>query len=331
MCTLRDVCSFHRPPRRAVTGSQCTHHIPLTPGPYVPDVPSSLRPLLGFALVAVAACGLFSTGGEPARIVVGQSDTLVVHSLRPTPIAAAVVDEKGREVSGSAVNFQRSVSDAASVSDSGLVTCAKRADVRIVATAGTLSAPVVIRCRPVRSVRMAGPVQFLLGDSAQALPAEVIGTDGKLLDVIAGTVEIGDRSVVGAQAMRLIPRSVGATLVTLRVGDESATAGVHVYEPLDALVHLRPEQRFVAVQLSLRSGEYRRWDLPRGTWMLTMLPYRDEGRGLRLRVEGANCVPEPLTPRRISCFTESGARVTVAHPSKTRAPELAGQLLVRRI
>lgn len=294
-------------------------------------MPSSLRPLLGLGLVAFGGCGLASTSGKPARIVVGHSDTLVVHSLRPTPIAAAVVDAKGREVSGIAVRFHRTAGDSAPVTDSGLVTCAERGDVRIVATAGTLSTPAIIRCRPVRSVRMAGPVQFLLGDTAQSLPAEVIGTDGKSLDVIAGTVEIGDRSVAGAVGTRLTPRSVGATLVTLRVGDESATAGVHVYQPLDALVHLRPEQRFVAVSLSLRGGEYRQWQLPEGTWMLTMLPYRDETRGLRLRVEGANCVPAPITPRRISCFTADGASVTVAHPSKTRAPELAGQLLVRRI
>jgi hypothetical protein len=279
------------------------------------------------ALVGAACSG----SGAPQRLVVGHSDTVVVHSQRPMAITAEGRDAEGKAVGVAGITFRQVAGDSVPLSPEGMVTCTRRTDATIVATAGALSTTALLRCRPVGSVRISGPVQFLLGDSAQSLNPQVLGLDGKPLDVIAGTVSIDDRSVVGAEGMRLSARAPGVSLVTLKIGDSSATAGVHVYEPLDALVHLKPEQRLVAVRLSLRSGEYRKWDLPAGTWMLTMLPYKDEQRGLRLKVEGANCVPEPLTPRRISCHTNGTASVTVEHPSKVRAPELEGRLLVRRI
>lgn len=281
-----------------------------------------------FALLTLAAC---DSAGAPARIVVGVSDTVVVHSQRPTAIPAEVQDAEGLAVANVAITYKQVGGESVPLTTSGTVSCTRHSDATIVATAGALKTTALIRCRPIKSIRMSGPVQFLVGDTAQSLVTQVLGLDGEVLDVIAGTVSIDDRAVAGAEGMRITARAPGAALVTLTVGDSSATAGIHVYEPLDALVRLRPEQKFVAVRLSLRSGEYRRWTLPAGTWMLTMLPYKDEKRGIRLRVEGADCVPEPITPRRISCTTRDSASVTVEHPSKVRAPELEGQLLVRRI
>jgi hypothetical protein len=276
----------------------------------------------------IIACG---GGGAPVRLVVGYGDTFVVHSLKPTAIAIEGRDAEGLAVPVKGVIYRQTGGDSVALTADGTVTCTRHGDAMIVATAGELSATAFVRCRPVRNIAISGPIQFLLGDTAQSLGAKVLGLDGKQLDVIAGTVALDDRAVAGAEGMRISPRGPGSTLVILTVGDSTARADVHVYEPLDALVNLRPDQKFVAVRLSLRSAEYRRWTLPAGTWMMTMLPYKDAERGIRLRVEGARCSPESYTPRRISCVVKDSAAVTVEHPSKARAPELEGQLLVRRI
>ncbi|MDQ8166031.1 MAG: hypothetical protein P3A28_09805 [Gemmatimonadota bacterium] len=287
------------------------------------------RTALGVSSVlALTACG---GGGPPARIVVGISDTVVVHSQRPTAIPAEARDAEGLVVAKVAISYRLTGGDSIPMTSDGTVTCTRHADAKVTATAGALSTVALVRCRPIRSIHMNGPVQFIAGDTAQPLVTQIVGLNGEALDVVAGSVAIDDRAVAGAEGMRITAREPGAARVTLTVGDSSATADVNVYEPLDALVRLRPEQKFVAVRLSLRSGEYRRWTLPAGTWMLTMLPYKDEKRGIRLKVAGASCVPEPISPRRISCTTADSAYVTVEHPSKTRAPELEGQLLVRRI
>jgi hypothetical protein len=280
------------------------------------------------SILALAACG---DSGKPVRLVVGVGDTFVVHSQKPTAITAEGHDAEGNAVAVTGVTYRQTGGDSVSLTADGTVTCTRKADAMVVATAGELSATAFVRCRPVKSVRISGPVQFFMGDTAQRLETQILGLDGKPLDVIAGTVSVLDRSVVGAEGMRVSARGVGITLLTLTVGDSSATTGVHVYQPVDAIVNLKPEQRLVAVRLSLRHGEYRRWTLPAGTWMITMLPYKDEKRGIRLSVKGAACVPEHLTPRRISCFTKDSALVTVEHPSKVPAPELEGQILVRNI
>lgn len=294
--------------------------------PFLPGLRRTLA--CATAALVLAGCG---SSGKPVRLVVGYGDTFVVHSQKPTAITAEGHDAEGLAVPVTGVTYRQTGGDSVGLTADGTVTCTRKADAMVVATAGELSATALVRCRPVRSLTLSGPIQFLVGDTAQSLGAKVLGFDGKQLDVIAGTVSLDDRAVAGAEGMKITPRGAGSTLAILTVGDSSARVDVHVYQPLDALVNLKPEQKFVAVRLSLRSGEYRRWTLPAGTWMLTMLPYKDEARGIRLRVEGAKCTPETYTPRRISCVTKDSASVTVEHPSKVRAPELEGQLLVRRI
>jgi hypothetical protein len=281
------------------------------------------------ALIA-SACG--SWRGAPARLVVADRDTVVVNSRREVTLPVRALDSEGREVAlKSPVSVRWAAGDTITVSSTGQMTCTRHADATVTVSSGGLSTRAVVHCRPVKSVHMAGPVQFILGDTAQRLTTQVLGLDGKPVDRIAWNISIRDRAVAGAEGTRITARSVGGTQITLTVGDESATSSIHVYQPVDALGHVRDEQSFVGVPLSLRSGEYRKWTLPPGTWMLTMTPYEDERRGLRLKVDGADCVPEPLTPRRISCHSKTGTIITVSHPSRTPAPELTGRLLVRRI
>ncbi len=174
-------------------------------------------------------------------------------------------------------------------------------------------------------------MQFILGDSSQEMQIDVRGMNGERLDTFAMAVTLTDSMVVTVQGLRLRPKSIQGTVAEVRVGDESARFGIHVYERATTLDGIRPEQKFVAVPLHLVSGEVRRWHLPTGQWMFTMMPYEDEGRGLRLRIEGANCVPATLTRRRIVCQTVKDAWVIVYHPSTRAAPALGGTLLVRRV
>lgn len=283
------------------------------------------------ALAVASACTEPPVNGPPARIVVGTADTLVVNSRRALQIPVRILDAAGRVMSMTGVHYQWTAGDSITVSATGSVTCTQRGDATLRVSLGGVATSVLIRCRPVRSVRIAGPMQFILGDSAQEMPVEVLGVDGEPVDLFAATVTILDRTVATANGLRIHARSIEGTVAELRVGDESASVGIHVYERVGTLVGLRPEQRFVAVPLHLVSGEVRRWPLPPGQWMLTMLPYEDEARGLRLRIEGANCMPARLTKRRIVCLSKNDASVIVYHPSTRAAPELSGTLLVRRV
>jgi hypothetical protein len=125
-------------------------------------------------------------------------------------------------------------------------------------------------------------------------------------------------------------RAAGVSLTEVVVGDEHARVGVHVYEPVNTLDGLRADQRLVSMAMRLESGEMRRWQLPAGNWMLTMMPYEDATAGLRLRVEGAVCMPARLTTHRIVCESKQSWSIVVYNPSPMTSSALTGSLLVKR-
>jgi hypothetical protein len=279
--------------------------------------------------VLVSACG---SGGRPARLVIGNADTVIVNSRKATLVPSFFYDAEGKlAYSSRPTRYKWLSGDSLRLTAAGELTCERSGNAKVEASAGELTATAMIHCRPVKSIKISGPLQFLVGDTAQRLATEVLGMDGQPVDLVTGSVSIDDRSVAGAVGMKISPRAPGGTAVTVTVGDESAMTSVHVYQALDAIRDLKPEQMFVGVPLSLRSGELRKWELPPGEWMYTMMPYEDARTGLKLVVVGAKCVPNDLTPRRITCTSKSNSSVTVSHPSKVRAPELTGRLLVRRI
>ena len=282
-------------------------------------------------LVVAIGCSAPRVDASLVRLVGGTADTVIVHSRRPHQIPVRALDDAGHDVRVSGVRFEWISGDPLNISESGSVTCPQRADAAVRASVQERATTIVLRCRSVRSVRIAGPVQLIAGDSAQAIPVEVLGADGQSVDLLTGTLTLGDSRLAAIDGMRLRPLAVGGTSVSLRIGDEEGYASVHIFERVATLNGLRPEQQYVALPLGLSGGDTRQWHLPPGQWMLTMMPYEDESRGLRLRVEGAVCMPATLTRRRIVCEAKTVASVIVYHPQKVSGSQLTGTLLVRRV
>lgn len=270
--------------------------------------------------------------GPPARLAAGTGDTVIVHTLRPTQIPTRVFDASGRALPDSAVRYKWVGGDPVAISPTGTVTCVRPADATVRGTLATLLTTVHLRCRPVKSATIiGGPIQLLLADSAQDVVVEALGPDGELVDLLAGSATILDSSIATLDGLRVRPRRPGSTIVYLRIGDHLPGAGVHVYEPVATLAGLGSHQKFVAVRLALAGGEVRQWPLQAGNWMLTMLPYEDAARGLRLRIEGATCAPSSLSPRRFTCRAKSAATVIVYNPFVSSPDSLTGVLLLREV
>lgn len=281
--------------------------------------------MLGPAVIACSA-------GEPAKIVVGKSDTVVVNNIRAVRIPVRVTDRSGAVLRDTTVRFMKVSSDPISITEAGIVTCDRPGDAIIRASAGKASSTAMLYCRPVEKVRIGAPIQFVMpGDSAQTITIQPTDASGNAVSLFSASIVILDTTVATIVGGRVLPRAPGATVVGVRVGNRDAGAGVHVYERVKTLDELRPDQRIVAVPLKLSPGESRQWDIGRGEWMLTMLPEDDEANGIRLRVEGATCNPG-FTPRRYVCGTRTGAKITVYHPASTGSGRvLTGTLLVRHL
>ena len=284
------------------------------------------------ALGTLCACSDAPSTGPPARLIGGTTDTVIINHRREIRIPVRVLDVDGHALADSGVRYRWVSGEELPVSVVGMVTCAHSADLRVEASLGKLSTSMLVRCRPVEKIHISGPIQFLLPDAAQEMHLQVLDPDGNEITLLTGTSDIGDTTVATIDGFRIIPRSPGTTVAGVRFGNRSAGVGVHVYERVITLDVLRQGKDLVAIPLRMSGAEMRRWHLPPGTWMVTMLPEADEGSGLRLRIEGANCSPLQLTRRRYGCLVKTDATVIVYHPSTSNsAPELSGQLLVRRI
>lgn len=294
--------------------------------------------------VLLCACGAHAPSGPPIRLSAGASDTVVVNSRHPTPLPVHVLDAAGRTVAGAPVRYAWLSGDSLPVTPTGDVTCTRSGDAAVGAASGRLTTRLLVRCRVVEYVRLPGPLQFVLGDSALSrpfpLPVAAYGADGRPVTLLTGSARVRDSSVATLRGLTLYPRARGITIAGTHFGDRDAAMGVHVYQrvgtlaALDTLLRVRPKQRLFAVPLRLERGEYRRQALPPGEWMLAMLPESDStAERVRLRIDGARCTDHFLNaPRRWGCSAGPGASVTVYRPfGRVEVPAASGYLLVRQL
>lgn len=292
---------------------------------------ASLR-YASIALGIALACTNGPSMGPPVRLVGGTADTVIINHRRQVRIPVRVLDAAGHALPDSNVRFRWVAGENIALTADGMVMCSHSTDASVEASLGSLTTTMLVRCRPVKTIVIAGPIQFMLPDTAQQMRMSVLDLAGNEVTFLNGTSDIGDTTVATIDGIRLIPKSAGTTVAGVRFGNQSAGVGVHVYERASTLDGLRLGKELVGIPLRMAHSEVQSWHLPAGTWMLTMLPESDEASGLRLRIEGANCSPSQLTKRRYVCLVTTGATVIIYHPSNSGyAPELSGQLLVRRV
>lgn len=291
--------------------------------------------LLSVVLIVTLAAGCSSTaapGGRVDRILVGDGDTLVVYNREPIQLPVRWVGRAGRAVDTLRPHFIRLSGDSMPLSKTGIIVCLKPGLTLLGATLGTTFAQVAVRCRPVRSVQMAGPLNLVVGDSIQPpLQVRVLGLDGEPMGAVAGKVIVSDPRVVKVEGGRVMPLSAGHSWLWFAVGDESAEIIVHSYEPVAALDHLRPENEdHVAVRADLRTGESRQWSLPPGHLVMAIRTDRDVAEGLGVHVEGAECGGMTLVKGGFSCLSMAGASISVSRPATSHDGVVRVQVLLRR-
>jgi hypothetical protein len=294
-------------------------------------IPSCIMPVLAAFSVACAAPDIPSRVAV-AHLRIGDADTITVHNRKPVQLPVRTFDGSGDEVSAPSVAFAWMSGDSIPVSTSGTVQCTGRGIAVVGASTGSVNGQVVVRCLPVRSVHMAGPLDLLLSDSSHQLQAVAIGPDGQRVRAVQGTTEIRSRypPVIAIDAGTVIPLAAGAGSVTFRVGDETASITVHVYEGVPTLERLSPEQNHVAVPIRLRRGQARRLPLPIGVWLIAMQPSTDLPDDMRVDVERVNCETVRWPKGRLLCLATPGGVISISHDASSDQAELRTTLLLRR-
>jgi hypothetical protein len=274
---------------------------------------------------ALAACK-----GQPARLVAGIADTVLVNNVNAVQMPVHVFDAAGHDLPDTGVRFQWTSGVAVPVSDRGVVKCTKAGDATLRASLGPLITQVVLRCRPVRGVRGGGALNLVVGDSSPALSFAPIDAAGRPVTLF--TVHVAyDTTVVSVERWRVHGRGPGRTFVSISVGDSSTFWFVQVYERAQSLEGMRPGQR-LAVPVRLAGGEMHSVQLPPSppTYFVAMLPDRDTLRVPRLAIEQANCLRQHF-PDGYACYALPGASVIAYHPKADHPKEeWSGTIAVHR-
>jgi hypothetical protein len=228
-------------------------------------LPSRLTLLTTVALTAACNRNGPTTPGPAVRLAAGTSDTIIVNDVAPTPLLVRALDASGRSIPAAAIRYERIRGDSIRLTAEGMLSCPRRGDAVIRATLDHLSASLFVLCRPVDAVRIPGPVQFVLGDSALSQPRVVPITafDARWRAVVqlAGNLMVLDTNVSAINGTTLSPRARGITLLSAYVGNREGRTGVHVYQrvasivALDTLLRVPPRQRLFAVPLRLVPDE----------------------------------------------------------------------------
>ena len=276
------------------------------------------------ALVLMPACK-----GPPARLVAGNSDTVIVNNRRPVQLPMRVLDAGGHLLEKTGVRYRWVSGMPVSVSTSGKVMCTQAGDATLSASLGALASNVLVRCRPVRDVRALRMMNLVVGDTAQELPFEAVGVDSQPVTMLTGRVTLLDSTIVAVEGPRVRALAPGSTGLMMRVGDRTAFTSVHTYERVTTPEGIRPGQH-IAVPVRLAGGEMRRWRIsasPYG-YFLAMLPDRDEQSMPRFTIVGANCSPG-MDAHSFFCLAQHDAWVIVYHPQQIDSTEvLSGMLAV---
>ena len=264
-------------------------------------------------------------------LVVGDADTAVVYNREPVQLPIRMIGRAGRAVDSLRVHFVWLSGDSIPFSKTGIVVCLKPSTTVLGATLASAFARVEVRCRPVRSVEMAGPLNLVVGDSLQPpLQVRALGLDGQPM-AVAGKVTISDSSVVRVERGRVIPVSPGHSWLWFSVGDAWAEIIVHSYEPVATLDHLRPEQGHVAVSADLRTGESRRWSVPPGHWVVAIRTDRNVAEGLGVHAEGATCGGiSTLVKGGFGCYSKADWSILVSRPATSHDTIVRVEVLLRR-
>ena len=101
-----------------------------------------------------------------------------------------------------------------SVSDRGVVTCARAGDATLRASRALLVTPIVLRRRPVYDVLGGGILNLVLGDPPQYLSFAPVDSAGRPVTLIAAGVDY-DSTIVSLEGWRIHARAAGETGVDI--------------------------------------------------------------------------------------------------------------------
>jgi hypothetical protein len=297
------------------------------------------------ALLAAAASVLAAPQvlvGPPARIAADRgfdANDIVINNVGGVQMPIRVLDAHGHTVTNAVIRYERVSGDRIDILHGGAVSCDKRGDAVVRASLNDLVSLVTVHCRPVTGIQTMAWHDFLPGDPPQLLRVEAVGADGKVVKELRGSVRIADSSVATLHRGLITPRGVGASRLTIDIGETHVGVAVNVHEIVDRFDGLAPTQRNVALRLHLARGDTLHIPVPPGTMWVKWLSRGGSTAHPAITAEGTGyCHMDseafirwrPAGEYGAYCYMSDGARIRVARNGAGDSV-LTGALLLERM
>lgn len=290
----------------------------------------------GPALAAALIAAVVLRPSPPAHLVFdgqrgGDANEVVLNSRHAVQLVTRAFDAKMRPLPQATVRYEWTGGVPIAVTPSGAVTCGRSGAAEVRASAGALATTLLVRCRPVSAIHGELVLSLLAGGEERLLPITAYTPDGRREDMIAWEARVQDSTIAALRGWRLRPVAPGATVVTVNIGDARTRVAVNVYEPVQTLAGLRPDQRLVSAPVHLAAGDTIRWPLPTGLFWLRFTPDSGSQPVPRIVVRGQiACAPAFGPTDQARCKVRSpGASVRITNPAARRGP-IVGRLELQR-
>lgn len=267
---------------------------------HTPSRPATLRRLIGTVVILMCGC----RDSRPAAIVV-DVDPFLLNGPGPVGLPAHVVTASG----GTLVDARLSASsDAASVAtaENGGLRCFREGDAHLTLAMGSLTASLLVQCRPVMSFAPFPSVELEAHGAPGSIPVVAYAANLRPVTELRFSARSQDTTVAIVRDGLVVPRKLGRTRLELDFGGIQTLGGVTV---------VIPEQLDT---VALAAGEYRSWPLPAGRFRISAHSPdgRETGTGVTLLPNGANCARDRQQKETIHCVVADSAEVVALAPSR---------------
>ena len=263
-------------------------------------------PTLAFAVLTMAACA----DRTPATIASYRGDSVVVNSMRPTPIPVQVRNRAGDAITGATVRWRHVSGETFTVDDSGRVTCSSTGDMRVEAVSEGAKNVVTVLCRPIANVLFAQQLVLRVGERSGDYSMGARDPQGQPVREIAGVATVLDSAVAVLRDGDVVARTIGRTVVQLEAGDCRTSVSVDVEAPVDSSHLVKPFMPYEEA-LTLAAGELRTWRPSAGLTYVRLFGDSALTARMAFGVFNANCARLRDTHRALSCITTDSSVVAI--------------------
>ncbi|MGH7653847.1 MAG: hypothetical protein ACREN6_04205 [Gemmatimonadaceae bacterium] len=224
---------------------------------------------------ATTALVIRAQPGAPDRLLLGAptlDGAFVINAAHGGQMPIRVMDARGHQLAARGMQFHLREGKNVSVSPSGQVSCYANANAVAAVSLDDVATTFPLACRPVRALRVNTSLSVIAGGDARPLPFSAVGTNGRPVLQVRGSMDVEDTSIATVAGGRVRAKRAGETVVDVYVGAQAARVRVAAHEMVSRFTRSPGDSRFQAVPVSLIAGESRQWPLPTGALWLKYIP-----------------------------------------------------------